>query len=60
LNGGQYGDSDETSRDGRSDSGCTGAGDWRTTGVAAALRTIQMFDQCDPDTFNAMFGDGTA
>jgi len=30
-----------------------------TTGVAAALRTIQMFDQCDPDTFNAMFGDGT-
>jgi hypothetical protein len=31
-----------------------------TTGVAAALRTIQMFDQCDPDTFNAMFGDGTA
>ena len=30
-----------------------------TTSVAAALRTIQMFDQCDPDTFNAAFGDDT-
>ena len=30
-----------------------------STSFATALRTIQMFDQCDPDTFNAMFGDGT-
>ena len=30
-----------------------------STGFAAGLRTIRMFDQCDPDTFNAAFGDGT-
>jgi hypothetical protein len=31
----------------------------RTTSFASTVRTIQIFDQCDPDTFNAVFGDGT-
>jgi plastocyanin len=30
-----------------------------TTGFAAAVRTIQIMDQCDPETFNAKFGNGT-
>src|SRR5262245_20176990 len=30
-----------------------------TTGSAAQVRTIRIFDQCDPETFNGMFGPGT-
>jgi len=30
-----------------------------TTGMAATVRTVQIFDQCDPDTFNAFGGPGT-
>jgi hypothetical protein len=30
-----------------------------TIGFAAVVRSIQMMDACDPETFNAMFGDGT-
>jgi plastocyanin len=29
------------------------------TGLAAAIRTVQMQDACDPQTFNAAFGEGT-
>lgn len=29
------------------------------TGLAAAIRTVQMQDACDPQTFNAAFGPGT-
>jgi plastocyanin len=29
------------------------------TGLAASVRTVQMQDACDPETFNAAFGAGT-
>lgn len=31
----------------------------RTTGVAAAIRSVTIMDQCDPATFNQAFGAGT-
>src|SRR5688572_30103203 len=30
-----------------------------TTGFAAVVRSIQMMDACDPETFNDAFGEGT-